>query len=154
QLYWNATGSGALFQIDVAEARITLPAQVPFLQAAFYTGPQGGRGTDAEIVTREPGRTVFRTTRPLPPRNGLTVAATWQKGVVAEPGRAQQFGWWLSDNLGPAVAVAGFLALLAYYAYAFMHVGRDPRHGTVVPLFGPPDGMSAAAVRYVRRMGS
>ena len=24
--------------------------------------------------------------------------------------------------------------------------------GTIIPLFGPPDNMSAAAVRYVRRM--
>jgi uncharacterized membrane protein YgcG len=32
-------------------------------------------------------------------------------------------------------------------------VGRDPPKGTIIPLFGPPAGMSAAAVRYVDRMG-
>ena len=34
---------------------------------------------------------------------------------------------------------------------AWLRVGRDPRRGTVIPLFAPPDGMSAAAVRYVSR---
>src|SRR4029077_7191432 len=81
ELYWNATGTGWTFAIDVAEARITLPDAVPFTQAAFYTGPQGARGQDAACVTRQPGLIVFRTTRVLPRENGLTVAAAWQKGL-------------------------------------------------------------------------
>jgi len=48
---------------------------VPFRQSAFYTGPQDGNGRDASIVEERPGRIVFRTTRPLPPKNGLTVEA-------------------------------------------------------------------------------
>src|SRR5262249_55154001 len=82
ELYWNATGNGWTFTIDVAEARITLPERVPFGQTAFYTGPQGGRGQDAMIVEQEPGHIVFRTTKPLPIRQGLTVAAAFPKGVV------------------------------------------------------------------------
>src|SRR4029077_19826016 len=85
ELYWNATGTGWTFAIDVAEARITLPQAVPFRQSAFYTGPQGARGQDAAIVEQQPGHIVFRTTKALPPGSGLTVAAAWAKGVVAEP---------------------------------------------------------------------
>ncbi len=153
ELYWNATGNASTFPIDSAEARITLPARVPLSQAAFYTGPQGARGTDAEIISREPGRIVFRTTRVLPPGSGLTVAVAWPKGVVTEPTRVQQFGAFVRDNLAVAASVVGFLLLLGYYAFAYLKVGRDPRRGTIVPLFAAPDGMSAAAVRFVRRMG-
>jgi hypothetical protein len=74
ELYWNATGNGWNFTIDRAEARITLPEAVPFRQSAFYTGPQDANGRDASIAEERPGHIVFRTTRPLPPRNGLTVA--------------------------------------------------------------------------------
>ena len=42
--------------------------------------------------------------------------------------------------------------MLAYYAFAWLRVGRDPPAGTIIPLFGPPDGMSPAAARYVDRM--
>ena len=87
ELYWNATGTGWTFAIDQAEARITLPEGVRFTQTALYTGPQGARGQDAAIVEQAPGRIVFRTTKPLPARNGLTVAAAWQKGVVTPPDR-------------------------------------------------------------------
>jgi len=85
ELYWNVTGSGWTLAIDQAEARITLPQAVSFLQSALYTGSQGARGGDAELLEQRPGRIVFRTTRPLPPRNGLTVAVRWQKGVVEKP---------------------------------------------------------------------
>jgi uncharacterized membrane protein YgcG len=153
ELYWNATGTGWTFAIDVAEARITLPEAVPFRQAAFYTGPQGARGQDATIVEQKPGHIVFRTTRALPAGSGLTVAAAWPKGIVAEPTVSQQTGWWLQDNLPGVVAGAGLAVVLVFYAFTWVRFGRDPPRGTIIPLFGPPDGMSAAAVRFVERMG-
>jgi len=153
ELYWNATGTGWTFAIDQAEARLTLPEAVPFRQTAFYTGPQGARGHDATIVEQGGGRIVFRTTRPLPRGNGLTVAAAWDKGVVEPPGATQKAAWWLQDNLAVPVAILGLLLVLGYYIHAWLRVGRDPPRGTIIPLFGPPEGMSAAAVRFVEREG-
>jgi uncharacterized membrane protein YgcG len=153
ELYWNATGTGWTFTIDQAEARITLPEAVPFRQTAIYTGPQGARGQDATIVEQRPGRIVFRTTKPLPRENGMTVAAAWQKGVVTEPSSGQEARWWLADNAAVPIAIAGIILLLGYYYYAWTKVGRDPPKGTIIPLFGPPGSMSAAAVRYVDNLG-
>src|SRR5207249_1649530 len=153
ELYWNATGNGWNFVIDRAEARITLPEAVPFRQSAFYTGPQGATGRDASVVEQRPGRIVFRTTRPLSPHNGLTVAAAWDKGVVTPPSAAEEARWWLADNLAVPVAVAGLALLLSFYYFAWLRVGRDPPRGTIIPLFGPPTGMSAAATRYVLNLG-
>jgi hypothetical protein len=153
ELYWNATGNGWPFQIDVAEARITLPEPVPFRQSALYTGPQGARGKDATVVEQQPGRIVFRTTRALPPRNGLTAAAAWQKGLITPPTASEAAGYWLKDNLAVLLALAGLALVLGYYAFAWLRVGRDPQSGTIIPLFGPPQGMSPAAARYVDRMG-
>ena len=153
ELYWNATGTGWPFAIDSAEARITLPEAAPFRQSAFYTGPQGARGQNAAIVEQQPGHIVFRITRALPPGNGLTVAAAWGKGIVAPPTASQQTGWWLQDNLPGAVAGAGLMAVLGFYAFTWLRFGRDPPGGTIIPLFGPPEGLSAAAVRFVERMG-
>ena len=49
ELYWNVTGNGWVFPIDVAEARIRLPAAVKFGQRAAYTGPQGSTAGDAAV---------------------------------------------------------------------------------------------------------
>ncbi|HEX8482282.1 MAG TPA: DUF2207 domain-containing protein [Allosphingosinicella sp.] len=152
ELYWNATGNGWDFPIDVAEARIRLPEAVPFLQRAFYTGPQGSTAANARVVSEAPGEIVFRTTAPLGPEEGLTVAAGWSKGVVAAPPPPSAAARSLRENGPSAAGVAALLALLAYYIHAWRRVGRDPKPGTIVPLFSPPDGLSAAAMRYVTRM--
>jgi len=152
ELYWNATGTGWTFPIDVAEARITLPEKADFIQTALYTGPQGANGKDARIVEQRPGYIVFRTTRPLPARNGLTVAAAFPKGIVTPPTQAQLARYWLTDNLPVVVSGIGLLLLLGYYLFAWLKVGRDPARGTIIPLFTPPKDMSAPAVRYVYEM--
>ena len=152
ELYWNATGNGWPFTIDVVEAIIRLPEAVGFIRRAFYTGPAGANGKDASVVERRPGIIEFRTTQALPPKNGLTVAAAWPKGIITPPTDTQQSNAWLSDNGPLVVAGLAVLAVLGYYFYAWRRAGRDPSRGTIVPLFGPPNNMSAAAVRYLRRM--
>ncbi|MGZ5867848.1 MAG: DUF2207 domain-containing protein [Xanthobacteraceae bacterium] len=154
ELYWNVTGTGWIFPIDVAEASIDLPESVPFRQTALYTGPQGARGTDARIIAQTNGHIIFRTTRPLAAGEGLTIAAAWQKGVIDQPTQAQLGAQWMRDNAPIVVAGIGLLLLIAYYIVAWVKVGRDPPTGTIIPLFGPPDNMSAAAVRFVRNMSS
>ena len=154
ELYWNATGNGWIFPIDVAEARIRLPAAVKFGQRALYTGAQGSTGSSAEVVEEKPGEILFRTTGPLAPYEGLTVAVAFPKGVVAEQSSQSRFLDWLADHGPPAVGGLVLLGLVGFYYFAWRRVGRDPPAGTVVPLFSPPDELSPAAVRYVTKMGS
>jgi len=152
ELYWNATGTGWTFPIDVAEARITLPSPAPFGARAVYTGPQGATLHDAEVIAERPGYIAFRTTRPLGPAEGLTVAAAFPKGVLEAPDGGRRLGWWLQDWAALATAIAAFVGLIAYYVRAWLKAGRNPRPGTVVPLFTPPDDLDPAACRYIARM--
>ena len=154
ELYWNVTGNGWVFPIDVAEARIHLPHPVKFGQRAVYTGSQGSDDHFAEIIEEKPGEVAFRTTNPLGSYQGLTVAVAFPKGLVAEANESTRLGWWLSDYGPPAVGIAALLGLLGYYFIAWKRAGRDPRAGTVVPLFSPPDDLSPAAMRYIVKMGS
>jgi uncharacterized membrane protein YgcG len=151
ELTWNATGNGWTLPIDAAEARITLPDAVAFRRTAFTTGPPGSTARDATVSDDRPGRIVFRTTAPLPPRNGLTVAAAWPKGVVDPPSAGRLARWWVDDHIAAVVAGVALLLVAAGYGLAWLLVGRDPPRGTIIPLFAPPDGMSAASVRYVDR---
>jgi hypothetical protein len=153
ELYWNVTGNGWPFAIDQAETRIHVPGSASFQRTAFYTGLQGARGQDATIVQQQAGSIVIRTTRPLPPYNGLTVGVGWEKGLVDPPSTVQQAGWLLRDNLALLFALLGSALVVGYYVFAWKRVGRDPPTGTIIPLFKPPAGLSAAAVRYIDQMG-
>ena len=154
ELYWNATGNGWMFPIDVAEARIRLPQAVPFGQHAVYTGPQGSTAANAAVVAETAGDITFRTTQPLGPYEGLTVAVAFPKGVVADARKSEQALWLLSDYGPPVVGGLGLLGLLGFYFVAWKRAGRNPRPGTVVPLFSPPDDLTPAGMRYVTEMGA
>ena len=154
ELYWNVTGNGWAFPIESAEAHIRLPQRVPFgPDRAFYTGPQGATEHNAEVVSESPGQIAVRTTAPLGPYEGLTVAVRWPKGIVTQPPGPSAAWQAFQDQAPRAGGLLALLGLAIYYFYAWKRAGRGPRAGTVVPLFAPPDGMSAAALRYVKRMG-
>ncbi len=153
ELTWNATGNGWPFPIDRAEARIRLPQAVQWGQRAVYTGAQGATDRNAEVSGESPGDISFRTTAPLAPYEGLTVSVAFPKGVVAAPPPPTPTQEWLATN-GPIGAALTALAGLAwFFYYAWKRAGRGPDEGTVVPLFEPPDGLSAAETRYVKQMG-
>ncbi|NUT01584.1 MAG: DUF2207 domain-containing protein, partial [Sphingomonas sp.] len=154
ELYWNVTGTGWMFPIDVAEARIRLPLPAKFGQRSAYTGAQGAAGRAAEVVEEKPGEIAFRTTVGLAAYQGLTVAVAFPPGIVQEPGQAMRTAWWLSDYGPIGVGVAALVALIGYYFIAWKRAGRNPRAGTIVPIFSPPDDLSPAGMRYVTKMGA
>ncbi|HTK58850.1 MAG TPA: DUF2207 domain-containing protein [Sphingomicrobium sp.] len=153
ELYWNVTGNGWDFPIDRATATITLPSAVPFGQHSAYTGAQGSTEQAARVTDQAPGSISFTTTRPLYSREGLTVAAAFPKGVIDEPTESTRLGWLLADWAPPLAGLAGLAAILGYLYYAWRMAGRDPRPGTVVPLFSPPDNLTPAAMRYIVERG-
>ncbi|HEV7781115.1 MAG TPA: DUF2207 domain-containing protein, partial [Chitinophagaceae bacterium] len=92
---------------------------------------------------------VFKTTRALMSREGLTVASSWKKGLVKRPGSWQQLKYYIWNNKGvfflPIAAL--FSALFGFICWLLY--GRDPKRGTVYPLFEPPAGYSPAAMGYI-----
>jgi uncharacterized membrane protein YgcG len=152
ELYWNVTGNGWTFPIDRAEAVIQLPPGAKILRYAAYTGYQGERGHDVSVKAGDRD-IVFTTTRGLAPKEGLTVAVAWPKGVVHEPSGQEKAAFFLRDNQAMAVGFVWLVLLLGFYLWAWYQVGRDPAKGTIIPLFSPPRGFSPAGVRFVNRMG-
>lgn len=155
ELYWNAIGTGWDFPIESGSVAVRLPRAVPEanLHAEGYTGAQGAQGSDYEPAITGPGQAHWRLLRPLAANEGMTVVLSFPKGIVTAPTRAQRSLWLLKDNRGVLVALAGLLALVAYCVMRWRKVGRDPRTGTVIARYDPPEGYSPAALRYILRMG-
>lgn len=150
ELYWNVTGNGWVFPIAQATATVIPPPGAAVRAMEAYTGPQGAKGKafKARLVD---GNASFETTRDLAPHDGLTIVVTWPKGFVTDSSAA---GWWrvLMDNKGVAAACLGLFLVLVYYLIVWNAVGKDPKPGTIIPLYGPPLNFSPAAVRYLTRM--
>jgi len=152
ELYWNVTGNFWAFPIDQAEAIVHLPPGARILQSAYYTGAAGSRDQNAASEKLSGNVIRFRTTEALQANEGLTIAVGFNKGAVLPPSAVELRADFIRDNASMIVALAGTLILLVYFGVTWWSFGRDPKHGTIIPLFAPPDGFSPAAVRYVHLM--
>ena len=154
ELYWNVTGVGWAFPIDIARARVQLPINVPqdAIRLEAYTGSAGAKRSNY-IARIEDGSALFETTRPLAVQQGLTIVVSWPKGYVAAPGELASALHFLGDNKPLACAVLALLCVLAYYIVIWKRVGRDPPRGVVVPQYRPPDDESPASMRFLENMG-
>ncbi len=151
EVYWNATGNDWAF--DIAEARVVVvpPDGAPVEQTSVYTGGFGARGDNAATGTTDQGNPVFTTTRPLRAGEGITVAVAWPKGYVDPPSWGERIAAWLGRNGSWLAGLVTIALLVAYYAFAWMRVGRDPERGTIIPVYHPE--LPPAAMRYIERMG-
>lgn len=154
ELYWNAIGTGWMFPIDGGRTEVRLPTTVPVasMVAEGYTGAQGMQGRDFSASLPAPGVARWTLSRPLQPREGMTIVLSFPKGVVAEPDAWQRLRWLLGDNRGVLVALAGLVVLLLYAIRRWHAVGRDPAAGTIIVRYDPPAGHTPAGLRYMRRM--
>ncbi len=153
ELYWNLTGNDWSFPIDRVTADIHLPEGAEVRDLAGYTGYYGEVGTDVEIRRDTGNRILLRTTRPFQSGEGVTVSVSWQAGLLPKPGLSETVADRAADNPGALLALAAFLALAGYYGLVWWQVGRDPRKGTIIPLFEPPEEYSPAAVGHIHARG-
>lgn len=154
ELYWNITGNGWGFPISEASAVVQLPTGVPTSKVTWnaYTGYPGSINKDYSAFTDTSGSVNFVTTKPLAPFEGLTIVVSWPKGFVRQPSTEARIQYFYHDNLGLIIGVIGLLAVVGYYLIVWAMVGRDPKKGTIIPLYSPEDNLSAADMRYILRM--
>jgi uncharacterized membrane protein YgcG len=154
ELYFNAIGHGWDFPIDKAVVTLKLPFQpaASDLSLTSYTGLYGIKGSHATADVIGGDTIRFETTRPLQAHEGMTIAVSWPRGLIREPGTGQRIRWFLGDNGAAIALLIGWLAAAGWYLRAWTRVGRDPEKGVIIPRFIPPENLSPAACRYVRDM--
>lgn len=148
EVYWNVTGNYWQFPIDHAKARVTLPGGAGAVQAAAYSGREGSNSRNSNYAFRD-GAHIFETAEGLGYAEGLTVAVGFDKGIVDPPSAEDARADWLAVNASRLVLIIAFLAIGAYYLFAFQKVGRDPPKGPVFARYEPPAGYSPAAVHRI-----
>jgi len=152
ELYWNVTGNAWDFPILSAFVRATLPEKAAPVRWTAYTGRYGERGADWRGAVTD-GVLAIETTRPLASGEGFTIVAEIPQGLVTPPSSADEARYFLRDNRAWIIGGAGLVLVFGYYLAAWNAVGRDPKPGTIIPLFHPPEGVSPALAGYVQNWG-
>ncbi|MAT31925.1 MAG: hypothetical protein CMP29_09070 [Roseibacillus sp.] len=151
-LYWNVNGTEWLFPANRVSATVHLPEGIKPTKVWGYTGTLGKQGGSYKAALTGAGATIV-STRAFRQKENLTVALEWPPGLLDDQAYSQARDSLFRDH--PLVAFG--LILLAgaflYYLWAWIKVGKDPERGTIIPRYNPPEGLSAAAVRYLDQMG-
>lgn len=139
ELYWNVTGDEWDVPIESAGARVLLPAGATGVKALAFSGVYGAREQHADIRITGP-EILYRMTRPLGFREGLTAVVGWDKGLVAQPNSFQQTRLVIQSNW-PVAFPVGVFGLMLYLWYTR---GRDPRRRPIAVAYEPPDQLTPA----------
>ena len=155
ELYWNVTGNGWKFPIDSASAAVELPddATGKIVSISAYTGPQGSTEKSFHSSVDSSGKVNFSAKRPLNSNEGFTIAVSWPKGYVAEPDSQTKMRYYVSENRGTIIGFIGITLLFLYYLIIWLIVGKDPESGVIVTRYSPPDNMTPAVMRFIKKMG-
>ncbi|MCK9908938.1 DUF2207 domain-containing protein [Microbacteriaceae bacterium K1510] len=153
ELNWNVTGNFWTFPISAASYRLELADGMRPTRWTAFTGPRGARGTDWRGAINGDGALTVSTTRPLRAGDGLTVVAALPDGAVMPPTQADEVWYAFVDNRAWFFGGIGFVLVLIYYLAAWSAVGRDPKRGTIIPLFYPPKDISPALANYIENWG-
>ena len=92
------------------------------------------------------------TTGPLSLHEGLTVAASFPKGVLQQPSQLQVAVHWAGDNLAVFPSLLGVVWIAFYVGWLFLYGAARPP-AVIVPQFAPPSGFSPAMVGYLENKG-
>ena len=154
ELYYNAVGTGWTFPIDRVSVRVILPFELApnELAADTFLGAYGSTRRGPTDWQFDGAGLLLSSEETLAPGQGLTVSLRWPKGRIVEPTAMQRAHWFFEDNGGALVLLSALILVFGWYTWAWRQVGRDPEKGVIIPRYRPPEGLSAAACRYVRSM--
>ena len=81
------------------------------------------------------------------------MVAALPAAAVSPPSASTLLWWSILDNRRWIFGSLGFVLVFGYYFFAWRAVGRDPKAGTIIPLFHPPKDVSPALANYIHRWG-
>jgi len=151
-LYWNVNGTEWGFPAGKVSATVVLPEGIRGTKVWGYTGKRGAKGQDYKAELTGTGATI-EATRPFRSKENLTVVLEWPPGLLEERAYEEARVSLFRDHPLAALGLLLLAGAFVYYLVAWMKVGKDPAKGIIIPLYGPPEGLSAAAVRYIDQMG-
>ncbi len=145
EIYWNVTGNDWLIPIYKADAVVFLPNGVNSTQFTCYYGASGSTYPCSDGTTAS--STYTFSASKLSPKEGLTVAVGFAKGVVA-PYSASDKSSIFFDTYLPWI-ISGLLPILTliFSLLYWYKKGRDAKgKGVIVPQYDVPDGLTPMEV--------
>ena len=150
ELYWNVTGNSWDFSIDKVKCQLYLPSENnKFENLHCYTGSVGSTASNCIGSLNSNNSIVTFSAVNLRQNEGLTVAASFEKGIVDPPTFTQKSASYYKLIKMYLWSVIFVIGMSLFFFFNWRKHGKDPSKKTVIPEFVPPFNWSPALVGYV-----
>lgn len=149
ELYWNVTGNGWNLPIDKVTCEITLPSGHKFENLHCYTGLSGSKSSDCVSSLKTDQTIASFATVELKNYEGLTVAASFPKGIIDPPTFLQEASSFYKQIKVNLWSVIYGIGMSLFFFFSWKKYGKDPVKKTLMPEFMPPFDWSPAIIGYV-----
>ncbi|MBZ5662642.1 MAG: DUF2207 domain-containing protein [Acidobacteriia bacterium] len=150
ELYWNVLGHYWTLPVDEVNLHVRFPETTPIdvAKAEAYAGRRGvidSSNPQTEITREASADDISYRAIQIGPAQSLSVDVSFPKGIVMPPrmGVFARNRWLLASPI----------VIFLYYLIVWVRIGPDPALGSVPVRYEPPEGLSPAAVRYIRTTG-
>jgi len=152
EIYWNVNGNGWKFKIEEISAQVHIPNGANVVRFDGYSGGYGSTSKDFTTEQTEDG-VFFKGTNAYYSNENLTVAVAWDKNHLEYPTAAENFLYWLKNFALWIISGVGLLFGFLFNYKTWKKHGKDPKPGTIIPLFYAPEGFSPAECAYLGNEG-
>jgi uncharacterized membrane protein YgcG len=150
EIYWNVTGNGWDFPIDKVSCKIYLPSENNIFENTYcYTGLKGSKASDCSSSLNENKSIASFVASRLQNNEGLTVAASFPKGIIDLPTTAQKSMSYYKQIKTYLWSVIFGIGMSIFLFFSWVKNGKDPIKKSIIPEFRPPFGWSPAVLSYV-----
>jgi uncharacterized membrane protein YgcG len=150
ELYWNVTGNGWDFLIEKASCHLYMPSEKDLFQNVHcYTGQMGSKASNCHYIWDTDKRILTFSAEGLSPNEGLTIAASFPKGIVTPPSDFDKFTSSYKQIKSILWSALFGLGMFLFFFFDWKKYGKDPSKKSVIPEFRPPFNWSPAIVGYV-----
>lgn len=153
QVMWNVNGNQWELIIDTLSAIIKTPNEAKILDVDGWTG-RYGKANQKNFVTKSVAddKQLFSTDK-LNPGNNLTIAIAFKKDVMSAVSSTTKMNYYFRDHSLWVLGIIGFVITFIIDIYLWSKHGIDPKKGTIIPQFYPPEGWSPAEVSFLLNEG-
>lgn len=150
ELMWNVNGNDWDFGIDSLVAKVYLPNNSKIENFNAWVGKYGSEESEdfESYAINESAHTFYCTN--LGRNENLTFSIDFESSVMTPASFNQRVNYFYRDK---GLFLIGGLALVLSFLINFLlwlKFGKDPKEGTIIPQFYPPENMSPAELSYLK----
>jgi uncharacterized membrane protein YgcG len=153
KVMWNVNGNKWDFAIDTLSAVVKTPGNASILSYDGWTGRYGETDGKHFVSKALNDSMVMFMTNELKAGSGLTFQVTFDDDELLSQDASKSLTYFFRDNAVLIVSLGGLLVAFVINFILWLFHGKDPKKGTIVHRFYPPENLSPAEMTFLMNEG-